>query len=735
MSNPIKVSIHDGFWDAFIALPKQQQKKTQQLITKFRQSPTSSGLNYERINGALDSYRSLRVDQTYRCIVMAPGKGDVYILLWVDHHDDAYTWASRKRVEVNATTGTLQTYDTLPGEGVSAPADTSVDQTSRARRATDKVENSLLPDKASQEAQPDSSKLRLFNLDESRLLGIGVPESRIELVVDLNTQQDLEAIKSSLPDEAWEALALYAEGLDWEHVWADYGPRDDKPVDTDDVSAALERDSTKRRFHVVDSDAELQAILAAPLEKWRVYLHPSQRKLVERDWNGPVRVIGGAGTGKTVVAMHRAVWLARQLTDKERVLFLTYNTNLAADIANNLKGLAASEELARIEVINIDAWVTRYLKARKYSATLKFESQLEELWKDVLARSEAPPGKVLPDSFYTEEWERIILPNRIDRRDDYLTISRAGRGVALNRRQRAAIWNVFDDMRAEMSHRGWRTYQDAMLDARDLIQEEPDKHGYRHIVVDETQDMGPEALQLIRGLVPEGVNDLFFVGDGHQRIYRRRAVMGKCGIRIVGRARKLKINYRTTEQIKRFASAMLDGLTIDDLDGGEDGSKDYLSLTRGPEPEIEPFDSESNELQWIIQRLKQIADDEETLASSCVMLRTIGLRDKYYKAFRDADLDAVLLESRADNQKVPGVRVANMHRVKGLEFRHVFLASMCDGVVPNRYALTGSEDQTELRDMELSERALVHVCASRAIESLAVTWFGKGSEYVLFEKK
>lgn len=583
---------------------------------------------------------------------------------------------------------------------------------------------------SSREAKPDTSDQRLFNLDDTRLLGIGVPESRVSMVTGLKTLDELERIKPKLPDEAWEALALFAEGLPWEDVWSDYGPSSDMPVDVTDVSAALERDATKRRFHVVDSDAELQAMLAAPLEKWRVYLHPSQRKLVERDWNGPVRVIGGAGTGKTVVAMHRAVWLARQLMDSKKVLFLTYNTNLAADIASNLKGLASNDELAKIEVINIDAWVTRYLKARKYSATLKFETQLDELWKDVLARSEPPPGKVLPDSFYKEEWERIILPNRIDRRDEYLKVSRAGRGVALNRRQRAIIWNVFDDMRAEMSHRGWRTYQDAMLDARDLIAEEGDKHGYRHVVVDETQDMGPEALQLIRGLVLEDKNDLFFVGDGHQRIYRRRAVMGKCGIRIVGRARKLKINYRTTEQIRRFASAMLEGLTIDDLDGGEDGSSDYLSLTRGPEPELQPFERESDEIDWIVQRVKQIEEEDGTLASVCVMLRSGGLRDQYYQAFRNAGLEAVLLEKRADNQQVPGVRVANMHRVKGLEFRHVIMAAMRDGVVPNRYALSGSEDATELRDMELAERALVHVCASRAIESLVVTWHGKASEYV-----
>ena len=713
MSPPIKVGVHDSFWDAFMALPKAQQKKTQQLITKFRQSPTSSGLNYERINGLLDSYRSLRVDQTYRCIVMVPSKGDVYLLLWVDHHDDAYDWARRKRVEVNQTTGTLQTYDRIPGE----------------ESNTIDAEVRIKPEK--QQAKADTSDARLFNLDDSRLLGIGVPQSRIQAVTELLTVLDLEKMKSHLPAEAWEALMLFAEGLAWEDVWTDYGPSSDDTVDTDDISAALERDSSKRRFHVVDSDEELQAILSAPLEKWRVYLHPSQRKLVERDWNGPVRVVGGAGTGKTVVAMHRAVWLARQVKPTERVLFLTYNTNLAADIANSLKGLASAEDLARIEVINIDAWVIRFLKARKYSAILKFESQLHELWGDVLSRMQQPPGAVLPNSFYTEEWERIILPNRIDRREDYLAVSRTGRGVALNRRQRAVIWDVFDDMRGEMSQRGWRTYQDAMLDARDLISEDNTANDYRHVVVDEAQDMGSEALQLIRGLVLEGVNDLFFVGDGHQRIYRRRAVMGQCGIKIVGRARKLKINYRTTEQIRKFASAMLHGQVIDDLDGGADTSTDYLSLTAGLEPELVECATQEEEISSIVERIKKLADKDENLSNICVMLRTIKLRDEYYAALRDAGVETVLLEQRADNQKVPGVRLGNMHRVKGLEFRHVFLAAMCNGIVPNRHAVKGSKDKTELRDMELSERALVHVCASRAIESLVVSWHGKRSEYIL----
>jgi len=239
-----------------------------------------------------------------------------------------------------------------------------------------------------------------------------------------------------------------------------------------------------------------------------------------------------------------------------------------------------------------------------------------------------------------------------------------------------------------------------------------------------------EALMLIRALVPEGQNDLFFVGDGHQRIYRRRAVMGRCGIRIVGRALKLKINYRTTEQIRRFASAVLDGQRIDDLDGGEDCSTDYLSLTHGPDATLAGFDDEAAEIRWIVEHVRALADDDGSLAHCCVLLRTRELRDRYARAIAETGLELVMLDARADDQTVPGIRVANMHRVKGLEFRHVVIAAMNHGIVPNRLAVGGSDDLTELRDRELAERALLHVCASRAIETLAVTWNGAASEYL-----
>lgn len=708
-----QVALADTFWNSFAKLPTAQTKKVVEFVTKFRQSADSGGINYEKIHAAAqDNYRSVRIDETYRGIVLKPDAGKTFILLWVDHHDEAYAWAARTRCEIHPETGALQLY-----ESVSVAAPVLPEAETAPTQEVQRIKPRL----------PDP----LFNLDESRLLGIGVPLTMLESVADLRSESELEAIQSQLPVEAFEALYLFSDGISWDEIWAEYHVLLDEDIDTTDFDAALERDATKRRFTVPDTELELQEMLAAPLERWRVFLHPSQRKLVERRWNGPVRVLGGAGTGKTVVAMHRAVWLVENIldNDEERVLFLTYNTNLAQDIRQNIAKIATSTELARIEVINIDAWVSRFLKTRNYANKIVGENQIREIW-DLALGSIKPSEPDLPDSFYKEEWERIILPHRILGRDEYLKIPRTGRGVALSRKQRAALWPVFDEMRSQMQQLGLRTYQDASLDALEIIRTSETRLPYRSVVVDEAQDMGPEALSLIRHLAVEDEDDLFLVGDGHQRIYRKRAVMGQCGIKIVGRGRRLKINYRTTEQIRRFASALLEGQAIDDLDGEEDPREGYRSLTFGRLPEIQGFDDIEAEVDYIHGQLTELASNEADLRSCCVMLRTQKLRDQVGDLLRAKGMTVITLAGQADNQEVGGVRIATMHRVKGLEFRHTFLAAIADGIVPNRHAVAGTEDPVEQRAKEFSERALLHVASSRAIEDIFVTYHGKASEYL-----
>jgi superfamily I DNA/RNA helicase len=718
MAKNIQVAIAETFWEQSVHLPNQQRKKLPGFISRFRQEPTSPGFNYEKINDArVANYRSVRLDQAYRCIVLAPEKGDLYCLLWVDHHDDAYQWARTNCVEINKTTGAIQIYNTQYLDGPPPVEHDSVSQ--------------FTPPPVTQATLEPIEETPLFNLDDTRLLKIGVPESMLQTVMDLVSETQLQKLKDALPIEAFEALEFFAGGIPWEDVIDEYGVENTEPVDTEDFATAMELDTSKRRFHIVESDEELQQILAAPLEKWRVYLHPSQRKLVTNQWNGPVRVTGGAGTGKTVVAMHRAVWLVENtLEENGKVLFLTYNTNLAGDIAENLRKITTPEQFDQIEIINIDAWATRFLKSLNYTSRIVNDSQLAEMWSDVIDSCGPIPGKPLPASFFTEEWTRVILPKRINSRQEYLKVSRVGRGVALSRPQRAAIWEYFDEMRSQLQRKGWRTWQDAMLDAKDLIVERESTLPYQHVVVDEAQDMGQEALQLIRALVPQAKNDLFLVGDGNQRIYPRRAVMGQCGINIKGRGRKLKINYRTTEQIRRFATAFMAGQPVDDLDDNPETTNDYKSLTYGPDPELKGFETIEAEVEWIVKTVKNMTQNGQSLSDCCVLLRIKWLRNKYAQALKDSGLEAVTLDAKNDNRSIDGIRIANMHRIKGLEFRHVFLAGMSEGTVPFKKAVEGSEDPTELRDYELGERALIHVASSRAIETLSVTWHGEPSSYL-----
>ncbi|MFJ3108371.1 UvrD-helicase domain-containing protein [Pseudomonas putida] len=723
MSNPIKVALGDGFLQSFAAIPRGKQKKVMEFVTKFRQNPRSTGINYETINDAQDSnFRSVRIDQEYRGIVLKPERGDVYVLLWVDKHDDAYDWARRNRCSIHPQTGVLQLF--------------AVDMNSTpASEPRPVAPRTPLPvaDAVAEVAQP---RPPLFQLDDALLLRLGVPEESLPLVRALTCEEELEALDGRLPIEAFEALYLLAAGTDLEQVLADYAVAADAPVvDTEDFSGALERAASLRRFHVVEDELELIQMLEAPLERWRVFLHPSQRQLVERDWNGPVRVLGGAGTGKTVVAMHRARWLVSRLDwlRDEHLLFTTFTSNLAVDIQENLRKICTPEQLERIEVRNLDAWVSKFVKRHGYEAKIVYpggrDGDYERCWDQAIQLTSAELG--LPPSFYREEWERVVLPQRINARQAYLTAGRTGRGVALNRKQRADIWPVFEEMRLQLAQHKLVTAEDAIHDAIDLIERGVATRRYRALVVDEGQDFGPEAMSLLRHLVPEQKNDLFIVGDGHQRIYQRRSSLSQCGISIRGRGKKLRINYRTTEEIRRFAVALLEGIEVDDLDGGVDGLRDYCSLAHGEAPQVHVAANEAAECAWLVGEIRSLSLEGIVLEDMCLVARTNGLLNGYERALQGAGIETRRLSrQQADDRSKPGVRLATMHRIKGLEFRCVFMVGINDDVVPLARAGQSSEDPVEQRLLDLNERALFHVAATRAVKHLLISCHGRRSPYL-----
>jgi superfamily I DNA/RNA helicase len=480
---------------------------------------------------------------------------------------------------------------------------------------------------------------------------------------------------------------------------------------------------------VITDDDELLEMLAAPLDKWRVFLHPSQRRLVNNDWNGPVRVLGGAGTGKTVVAMHRAKWLVEKcFTDtKDRILFTTFTRNLAVDIEANLRKICSAELMRRIKVENLDSWVTAFLKAEGVPIRVAYGDELDDLWQQAFSL-----GTAYPDNFYKDEWKQVIQPQNITNPQDYFKASRVGRGTRLNRMQRAAAWPVFEEFRALMKQKGLKDREDAMYDACSLLQRKPDsERPYRSIIVDEAQDMGPADFTLIRNLVSTSgrTNDIFIVGDPHQRIYGRQVILSRCGIEVRGRSRKLRINYRTTDETRKWATALLVGLPMDDLDGGSDDLTDYRSLMHGAEPWIQGFPCIEDEIGFIHKELQKLEYAQIPLSSICVVVRTNNLAKNYSANLKQLGIESrSISRSEADNPALPGVRVATMHRVKGLQFEYVFLAGLNRDHLPPQAALSKTADQTARNMILKTERCLLHVSATRAKQGVFVTYHGQPSE-------
>ena len=705
MAGRPKMAMSSDFLDAFAKLPRPQQRGVRTLISRFNADSTAGGLNYERIRAARDpAMRSLRIDQGYRAIVLKPEHGDVHMLLWADKHDDAYTWAERHECRINAETGALQVYEprTEPDAEAAAPVEAPADA-----------------------GDPPSA---FSGLRDRELARLGVPAAMLAEVRTVRDDAELDAMQSRLPLEAYEALFLYLAGETYEDLVREReAPRE--PVDTGDFGAALARDDSRGRFVVVDDELELEAMLNAPLERWRVFLHPSQRRLVERQWNGPTRVLGAAGTGKTVVAMHRARWLARTLPGSGRILFITFTRNLAADIEHNLGAICKPEESARIEVTNLDRWVTRFLQGRRYEFRIGF-GRNREAWQRALDLKSAALD--VPDAFYDDEWEQVVQAHGVTTRDEYLRVSRVGRGARLNRAARVEAWRVFEEYRTQLAERGVKEVDDAYRDAAALLRNDPGTLDYVAVVVDEAQDMGAQAYRLIRRIVPAGADDLFIVGDGHQRIYgRNKVVLGRCGIDVRGRSRKLRLNYRTTEETRSWAARLLAGRAIDDLDGGLDVDKGITSLTRGPEPLLKHFDNRDEQSAFIVAYLKQVKAEDASLRGVCVVARTRRERDAIADTLEEHDLPHVALEAGAvDAAETEGVRLATMHRVKGLEFDRVVMASINADLVPLPAAIDARGDAVERESAETEERALVYVAATRAKKELLVLSYGAPSRFL-----
>ena len=697
-----KIALGNDYLTQLATLPLATQKKARAFLEKFKADPTQPGLNFERIQQAIDDkVRSVRVDQNYRAIVIHPPKGDVYVVVWIDKHDEAYAWVRNRRFEVNPASGVFQFY---VAEAIAPPA------AAPAGLAAKPV------------AKPEPTGLFAVHDDEALLMA-GVPALLLPSVRALRTDADLDAFKAHLPEDAADVLVGLAAGMDLASAMADISQQ--AKVDTEDFAAALAKPTSQRKFRVVEDDAELAAMLDQPLEQWRVFLHPTQQILVQKGASGPMRILGGAGTGKTVVLLHRARHLARSADGKDRIFVTTYTRNLTDDLRGSLRQLCG-DEFDRIEVNNLHAYATGVLRQKlgkvQVIANELRERRMADALEDIGSIGIAP-------EFYLEEWDAVVLPQEIRDQDAYIAARRTGRGTRLDRKQRLHAWQVFASYRKSLEQEGLMEWQDVMREARLALEQRP-RAPFRSVLVDEVQDFTVTELRLLRAMAQPGPDDLFLVGDGHQNIYGRRVAMSHCGIDVIGRSKRLRLNYRTTDRIAREAMRILSGVAIDDMDGGQDSLQGTHALRKGAKPEVRCVRNEQQEAEHVIACVQEWLQQGRPAGSLCIGARTKQpLTNRYMPALRAAGIACALVDGDGSDSPQDAVKLATFHRLKGLEFACVLLASVQEGLVPLRLAMQGSD--AELRkDQEAQERCLLYVACTRARDELAICGYGKPSPLI-----
>lgn len=699
----VSVAFSEKYFESLLKLTPKEQSQANKAVMLFQQDRNHPGLNYEKLPAFRDSkVRSIRANQDVRIILAAAEKENLYLMLYVDHHEPAYKWAEKRKIEINPNTGSVQVFT---------------------------VEERVLEPAAEDQGVPGQPGL-FDAIRDRQLLQLGVPEDALPKVRAMKIEADLETALTNeqIPKDAYDGLFMLMAGASFEEALNEVAPVAPEAVDTEDFTLALARPESRALFTVAENEQALQEVLNQSLDKWRVFLHPTQRRLAEGEKNGPVRVLGGAGTGKTVVAMHRAQWLAKHL-DKAcgDILFTTFTKNLATDIKQNLNKICIQEELERIEVINLDAWVMSFLRKQGYDYGLLVDSKTEkDFWQQ--AYSEKSASIDLGLAFFQEEWARVVQPQSVATVEDYKKASRIGRGTGLNRQQRVEIWSVFERYRHLLASNYLKETDDVYRDARELIVNKPElRPRLAAVIVDEAQDMGTQAFELIRALVPEGRNDLFIVGDGHQRIYgKNKVVLGRCGIDIRGRSARLKMNYRTTDEIRKQAMSILEGVEVDDLDGGLDTQQFYHSLMHGPEPELVCFATPEEQAKHISKAIKE---HQLTPEACCVVARTRReLTDVQNHLEALQQLCHTLDGSHVQTPK-GALNLATMHRVKGLEFDVVFITSANQGLVPLSAVVDRAADAVTRRQLENEERALVYVSLTRARKHAYIFGYGQLSEW------
>ncbi len=679
-------SIADTFTAALVRLRAQEQKAVMSAVIDLRENPSKPGLRFHRIDGSKDPhFWSVRVNQDIRIVIHKEGAD--LLLAYVGHHDDAYTWAERRRIEAHPRTGAIQIVEVRERvEEVVRPP------------ALDLV----LPEALPHMARDCGLAMPFKSLDDDALLSVGVP---LDWLADVRaaSEDGFFALAEHLPGEAAEALLEYAAT-----------GRLIVPEASPETADPFAHPDSLRRIRLITDQEELEQALAFPWEKWGVFLHPSQRTLVERSFSGPARVAGSAGTGKTIVAIHRAVRLARE-NPNARVLLASFSHPLADAMATKVRVLAPETGgvVPRIMTASFQG-IAEQMYQLEHGVRPRIASDI--VLRDRLRAAASATGlKGFSERFLLSEWTNVIDAWGLMSPDAYSTVQRMGRKSRLGPNQRARLWPVFQAVREALAAERYTTWADVFTGLADALATRSSKP-FDHVIIDEAQDLAPAELRFFAALAPTTADSLFLAGDVGQRIFQHPYSWASFGVDVRGRSFTLKVCYRTSQQIRRAADRLLPTV-LRDTDGLEDERRGVVSVFDGPAPEVKSLATLAIEADLVRKTVETWFADGIAAHEIGLFVRTPQLIGRARTAINGlAGADEMM--------------TAPMSLAKGLEFRAVVVMACDEGVLPLDERVADAADEAELDDIYETERRLLYVACTRAREHLLLTGVAPASEYL-----
>ncbi len=718
----MELYIADTFTESLGRLTNEDQKAAKIAVTDFQLDPTLPSLSFHKIDHSRDrNFWSARVGRDIRMVVHR--KENSYLLCYVAHHDKAYQWAETRKIETHPKTGAAQIVE-----------------------VRETVKEVFIP-KYKEVEYPKPEKPPLFsNIPDEAILRLGVP---LEWMKDVKkaTEDTILNIADHLPSEAAESLLELATGghpktpsvavggvmepmlkgaMFCTVPAAISGMVNTTHESTEHLTSnPFEHPDAKRRFRLIKNIEELKMALEYPWDKWTIFLHPDQRELIEKKYGGPARVTGSAGTGKTVVALHRAVYLART-NPEARVLMTTHTEVLANALHAQLRRLISAEpRLAeRLEVCSIDAIGHRLYKSRIGQVGIAAKDKVNGYLQDASAEV---GGHKFSLAFIKMEWDQVVDAWQLETWEAYRDVIRLGRKTRLSEGQRQILWAIFDKARKRLGEQGLLTYSGMFTRLAQSIRESSNPP-FDYAVADEAQDLGVAHLRFLAALGADKPNRLFFTGDLGQRIFQLPFSWKALGVNIQGRSFTLNVNYRTSHQIRTRVDRLL-APEVTDADGNSEERGNTVSVFNGPAPIIRICENTADEGKQVSAWVKQLRDEGVEPHELGVFVRSEAQMERAVSAIKNAGVEYKLLD---ENVETTGgkVSIGTMHLAKGLEFKAVVVMACDDEVIPLQSRISSIADEADLEDVYITERHLLYVACTRARDHLLITGINPASEFL-----